>query len=276
MENYRIRKIDNQTWQFEDPFKTYMYLLTGAERAVLIDAGNGFSGLPEIVSEITDRPVDVLLTHGHFDHTGECDLFHTSYISQADKNVFEAGYDQKTRESELDYFSNLYQVNLDKSERRYCIKHKAPQSLVFLKEGEVIELGRHKLKVIYTPGHTKGSVCYLDLTYGRLFSGDTVCNREVLVYFEHSATVQDLYDTDEKLLKYSDMYKEIWPGHHECPLTTDCIEDYVTAAQIIMEKPEIGDCILLSHGSKILYQYKTIGISYTLENVFRKREKEEK
>ena len=45
MENYRIRKIDAHTWQLEDPFRTYLYLIEGTERAVLIDAGNGFSGL---------------------------------------------------------------------------------------------------------------------------------------------------------------------------------------------------------------------------------------
>ena len=54
MENYRIRKIDAHTWQLEDPFRTYLYLIEGTERAVLIDAGNGFSGLKEvIVSSLT-------------------------------------------------------------------------------------------------------------------------------------------------------------------------------------------------------------------------------
>lgn len=70
MENYRIRKIDAHTWQLEDPFRTYLYLIEGTERAVLIDAGNGFSGLKEVIASLTDKPVSVVLTHGHFDHTG--------------------------------------------------------------------------------------------------------------------------------------------------------------------------------------------------------------
>ena len=44
MENYQIRKIDDHTWQLEDPFLTYLYLLEGEKEALLIDAGNGFSG----------------------------------------------------------------------------------------------------------------------------------------------------------------------------------------------------------------------------------------
>lgn len=67
MENYRIRKIDAHTWQLEDPFRTYLYLIEGTKRAVLIDAGNGFSGLKEMIASLTDKPVSVVLTHGHFE-----------------------------------------------------------------------------------------------------------------------------------------------------------------------------------------------------------------
>ena len=66
MENYRIRKIDAHTWQLEDPFRTYLYLIEGTERAVLIDAGNGFSGLQETVASLTDKPVSVVLNSWSF------------------------------------------------------------------------------------------------------------------------------------------------------------------------------------------------------------------
>ena len=44
MENYRIRKIDAHTWQLEDPFRTYLYLIEGTERAV--------SSMREMVSAV--------------------------------------------------------------------------------------------------------------------------------------------------------------------------------------------------------------------------------
>ena len=52
MPNYQIEQIDGHTWKLADPFKTYLYLLEGTERALLIDAGNGFSGLQEAVKEL--------------------------------------------------------------------------------------------------------------------------------------------------------------------------------------------------------------------------------
>ena len=49
MGNYQIKQIDGGTWQLLDPFRTYLYLIEGKDRAVLLDAGNGFSGLREAV-----------------------------------------------------------------------------------------------------------------------------------------------------------------------------------------------------------------------------------
>lgn len=70
MENYQIRKIDDHTWQLEDPFRTYLYHAEGEKEQLLIDGGNGFSGLKEVVASLTDKPVTVALTHGHFDIPG--------------------------------------------------------------------------------------------------------------------------------------------------------------------------------------------------------------
>ena len=44
----------------------------------------------------------------------------------------------------------------------------------YVQEGDIIELGSLKLKVIHTPGHTKGGVCYYFADYGWLISGDTL------------------------------------------------------------------------------------------------------
>ncbi len=45
---------------------------------------------------------------------------------------------------------------------------------VLLKDDEVVEIGSIKLKVISTPGHTPGGVCYLDEKTGVMFTGDTL------------------------------------------------------------------------------------------------------
>ena len=131
MENYRIRKIDAHTWQLEDPFRTYLYLIEGTERAVLIDAGNGFSGLKEVIASLTDKPVSVVLTHGHFDHTGCAGLFESCSIHREDVSVLEEGFDRKAREHQVKRFAELFDVPLSKEEERYLIDVKKPEKLSF-------------------------------------------------------------------------------------------------------------------------------------------------
>lgn len=269
MKNYQVSKIDEHTWKLEDPFRTYMYLAEGSSRAALIDAGNGFSGLRETVSSLTDKPVTVILTHGHFDHTGAASEFSECYIHRADKGVLEEGFVKEVREDQVLRFKKLFRVDLSFEEEKYLIGVKAPENVKYLSEKTKIDLGGRCLEVIETPGHTHGSVCFLDEGNKYLFAGDTGCNREILVYFEHSASVEDVMLSDEKLLKRKTEYSQIWPGHHECPMYSSCLEDYRKAAHDVIKTPGIGEKILLDQGYKILYKYKNIGISYIESHVYR-------
>ena len=66
--NYHIEKLNEQTWLIEEYSNTasaYMYLLTGREKALLIDTGFGTIPLKSICEELTVLPVTVALTHGH-------------------------------------------------------------------------------------------------------------------------------------------------------------------------------------------------------------------
>lgn len=69
---YLIRTLDSRTWLIEEEAEcnVYMYLLAGDKQAILLDTGYGTIALDEIVAALTDLPVLVLCTHGHFDHIG--------------------------------------------------------------------------------------------------------------------------------------------------------------------------------------------------------------
>lgn len=270
MGNYQIRRIDEHTWQLLDPFRTYLYVLEGTENAILLDAGNGFSGLRETVESLTDKPVSVVLTHGHFDHTGCAGEFGNCYMHKNDMDVLKSGFDQSIRPSKMEYFSRIFEVPLTEEERSYLNRVKAPEKVEYIKDGDILDLGERELEVIESPAHTAGSICLLDRKNKYLFSGDTVCNREILVYFDHSTSVEDVKLQNEKLLNRREEFREIWPGHHECPLDASIMEDYRDAAGIILNNPEIGNKIMLDNGYKFLYNYKSIGISYTEDHVYRK------
>ena len=65
-----------------------MYLVEGNERAALLDTGSGFGSLRGCVEALTDKPVIVLLTHGHTDHALGAAEFDEVYISPLDEAVY--------------------------------------------------------------------------------------------------------------------------------------------------------------------------------------------
>ena len=52
-----------------------------------------------------------------------------------------------------------------------------PKIDIFIKDGDIIKFGNTDIKVIHTPGHTQGGVCYL--VDNMLFSGDTIFREAV-------------------------------------------------------------------------------------------------
>ncbi len=79
-----------------------------------------------------------------------------------------------------------------------------------LEENTIIELEDIKVRVLYTPGHTKDSICLL--TKDILFTGDTLfvgsCGRTDLP----GGDAGELYDTLQRLSKLDDNIT-IYPGH---------------------------------------------------------------
>ena len=65
-----------------------MYLVEGTDRAALLDTGSGFGSLKRCVDGLTDKPVTVLLTHGHTDHALGAAEFDEVYISPLDEEAY--------------------------------------------------------------------------------------------------------------------------------------------------------------------------------------------
>ena len=118
----------------------------------------------EIITEIEEhnnaKLKYVLLTHGHFDHiTGLNDL-------DEDIKVF-------MHENDMDWIRELNtylpMVGMPKMD--------IPRIDKYIVDDEIIKLGNLEIRVIHTPGHTQGGVCYY--VNGNLFSGDTIFKESV-------------------------------------------------------------------------------------------------
>jgi glyoxylase-like metal-dependent hydrolase (beta-lactamase superfamily II) len=84
-----------------------------------------------------------------------------------------------------------------------------------LSEGDTIEIGNLKLRVIHTPGHSPGSIALLAEDY--VFSGDTLFAGSIGRYDLPGASLKELVNSLKKLLTLPDHVK-VCPGHG--PVTT--------------------------------------------------------
>lgn len=90
-----------------------------------------------------------------------------------------------------------------------------PQPDKFIDERDRVEFSGSQLKIIHTPGHSPGGVCFVDEKEKIMFVGDCL--------FKNSIGRTDLWEGDmdilmdsinNKILSYGDEYK-IYPGHYE-------------------------------------------------------------
>lgn len=168
---------------------------------VIIDLGEKFSEVANYVKKHHTRCSGILLTHGHFDHIKGIEEFLkifncTVFIDEKDAPLLENkrlnGSQSFNMNVQLD-ISNLYLLD---------------------DEDEINFENKYYFKVIETPFHTPGSVCYLLKSENAIFTGDTL--------FRGSIGRTDLPLGDEKevgeslkKIKVLDPKLNIYPGHGE-------------------------------------------------------------
>ena len=135
----------------------------------------------------------ILLTHGHFDHVGAVKALASATGCKV--YMHEGDYSQFKTPTAL-YF--------------YPLANCAEPEIDFCEEGEAISSGGLVFRVMETPGHTWGSVCYL--CQDAIFSGDTL--------FEGSCGRTDLPGGDSKTILTSlarlgglEGDFRVYPGH---------------------------------------------------------------
>ena len=175
--------------------KTNCYLLKTEKAAVVIDPGFDRPSTLEFLNENSDKERLILLTHAHFDHIGGAETLR----KQTGVRVGIGAPDADGLADTTLNLSDMFHANI------------APfkPDLTF-ENGDKITVGDTVFKVISTPGHTVGGVCYL--TGDCLFSGDTL--------FEGSIGRTDFPGGDLKTLKRSvkklmllPNATKVYPGH---------------------------------------------------------------
>ena len=88
MVEFKTEKLSDRVTRIRAVCGELMYLVEGNSRAALIDTGSGFGSLKKTVEAITDKPLSVLLTHGHTDHAMGAGEFTDVYMNRKDDYIY--------------------------------------------------------------------------------------------------------------------------------------------------------------------------------------------
>ena len=160
----------------------------------VIDPGADASAILDYLEETKLKSRFVLLTHGHFDHTGAV----TDILAETDAKLC------------------MHKADVGISVAGDYYRFVPPEGTQFFAEGDTVCVGDISFTVIETPGHTPGSVTLLCAEAGSeekvLFTGDTLfrdsCGRTDFP----GSSAEDILRSLKRLAELPGNY-EVYPGH---------------------------------------------------------------
>ncbi|MFV0241009.1 MAG: MBL fold metallo-hydrolase [Lacrimispora sphenoides] len=178
----------------------YVIYRESLKKAVIVDPGADGAYILDLCRELSLVPEAIILTHGHFDH-----ILAVKDIKEAFPDVkIYAGKQEEEMLAEPSVnlsssFGKAYSVHADGYEE----------------DGAILPLAGMAFKVLLTPGHTSGSVCYLIESENVLISGDTLFLESLgRTDFPTGSQSQILSSIKERLFVLPDDTL-VYPGHGE-------------------------------------------------------------
>jgi hydroxyacylglutathione hydrolase len=190
------------------PFGENTYILCDeTNQCVIIDPGcYDNRERAELVDFITTKkltPVKLLNTHCHLDH-----VFGNAFVAETYKLQVEAHKNEKPILEAFLRTASMYDLNAEAS----------PEIAVFLNEGDKIIFGNSSLEILFTPGHSPGSITFYNREQQFMVSGDVLFNRSIGRSDLPGGNHDTLIDSIQlKLFPLGDEFK-VYSGHG--PATT--------------------------------------------------------
>lgn len=176
----------------------YVVYNNDSKEALIVDPADNGAYIKSKLEEKGLNVQAVLLTHGHFDH-----IMAAEYL----RDAYQIPIMAHELEKEVLEYANK---NLSDSMGGESFALKADK---FLKDGDILELLGTKIKVVYTPGHTIGGVCYFFDKEKFLLSGDTLFENSVgRTDFPTGSMSTLIHSIKEKLSILGDDVV-VYPGH---------------------------------------------------------------
>lgn len=257
-----VTKLTENVYLLNEFDGTNCYLVVGSEKALLIDCGTGFCDIRGAAEKLTDLPIILAATHGHGDHIGGAGQFEEIYIHRADCEMLNKAqmsllFRKAFLASNAPVKSHGFKMG-DVKPGKYKTK------IIPMDDGHIFDLGGKSVRVKHTPGHSRGSVAFIDEQDKIIFSGDNVCDA-LWMQLPGVTSIEEWLPSAQWLYDMSADYRIFW-GHRVPQLEREYIAQVITWGKEIMAK---------SRGNSKLpkitqYPNRPDGIIYRTDKVFRK------
>ncbi len=232
-DTFETTAVTDNTWHIVDQRGGVVYLIVGADHALLIDTGWGDGDLKAHVATLTDLPLWVVNTHCHRDHTSGNGQFDEVYVHTAD----------------VPYVAE------------------STAKLISIYDGYTFRLGNRDIRVITVQGHTPGSVCLLDESSRILFSGDSPRPGPLWLHLDTSLTVQQARLGLAHLATFSGEFDTLAPSHGAPMPVGNLINDLIVCADRILAGEVEGKPYETRFGEALLAEFGSAGIIYLEDRI---------
>lgn len=162
--DFKLQEIDTGIYQLQDERENCATLVIGTQKALLFDTMLGLGDLKGFIHQLTNLPVIVINSHGHFDHIGGNCQFDEIYLNQRDFELLPLmrGCIEELEQTHKRPLSKL----------RESLSEEQVAKIRPLADDSVFDLGGLTVEIVALPGHTAGSVGALIREKRLLLAGD--------------------------------------------------------------------------------------------------------
>lgn len=228
MSYFEVVKYDDYLYQIKDRLGVLSTLVIGNKKALLLDTCYGIGNLKEEVEKITTKPLIVINSHGHMDHSCGNYQFSEVYIHPSDMELASKHncYERRNKNLLSARKQNILPTDFD--ENKYLSQNEG--NLIPLEIGQVFDLGDIKCEVLPLYGHTQGSIALYIASKKLMLVSDGTCPF-VWLFLEESTTVTKYVENLKNILKYD--FENFLVGHGARLLPKERMYSFLEIAETI-------------------------------------------
>lgn len=224
-------KITENIYLIRDIYWEYItinsFLVIDGKDAALIDAGIKKTG-EKILEYIISNDINlkyIIITHAHGDHYGSASMIKKRTNAKVACHIMDVPYLEDKELQFKETYCKFTPPNEEKIKEFNDIVDEGVKCDIILRDNDVLNIGNLTLRIVYSPGHTLGSISIYIPEIKALFTGDNLQWTPDFLEKKHFGLVTDAslyYNTLEKLQSLNISY--LLPGHYSILSNKEGIE----------------------------------------------------